>query len=179
MLMGAAADIGGSTAVENTVRAVGHDVDPASRHRRLRLPRGVAGTSPSRTVEGFEMSLDAPAVISCPICCTMSREAAATIAPSPRAAKTRARPPTPPGRCPPRRHRAGGFSCGRARVESRAGRRSSSDAPASAARLSVDGHPVDACFALAPAVREQFPAIAADRRLPDLAANCLENSKTP
>ena len=41
MFVGAAADVGGDASVENAVRAVGHDVDPATGHSHS--PRGWPG----------------------------------------------------------------------------------------------------------------------------------------
>ena len=35
MFVGASTDVGGDASVENAVRAVGHDVDPAAGHSRL------------------------------------------------------------------------------------------------------------------------------------------------
>ena len=48
MFMGASTDVGGDASVENAVRAVGHDVDPAAGHSRLTA--WVAGSSPAMTV---------------------------------------------------------------------------------------------------------------------------------
>ena len=47
MFIGAPSDVGGDARIENAVRAVGHDVDPAARH--LRVTAWMAGSSPAMT----------------------------------------------------------------------------------------------------------------------------------
>jgi hypothetical protein len=50
MLVGASTDVGGDASLENAVRAVGHDVNPAARHSRVIA--WMAGSSPAMTATG-------------------------------------------------------------------------------------------------------------------------------
>jgi hypothetical protein len=56
MLVGAAADVRRDTRIEDAVRVVGHDVNPAAGH--WSITAWMAGSSPARTVFGLDLAFE-------------------------------------------------------------------------------------------------------------------------